>query len=142
MIQTRISSLAVLCLVTFCLSGCGGGPPAAKLVPVTGTVTIDDQPVENIMVQFVPKTMDETVNAPTSQALTGADGKFELFTTGNEKGAIAGLHLVTFNDIMVDRPAQGEEQQNPSRVPLRYSTDGIEVTVAEGKPLELKLTSN
>ncbi|MDG2389737.1 MAG: hypothetical protein P8M30_10505 [Planctomycetaceae bacterium] len=40
---THSLSVAILCVV---LSGCGGGPERSPTATVTGTVTLDDQPIE------------------------------------------------------------------------------------------------
>ena len=125
-------------IVTILLAGCGPTPP--KLVPVTGTVIIDGQPAANIHVMFVPKTVDETVNAPSSNGLTNSEGVFTLKTADNLEGAIPGEHLVTLLDTEEERPAQGETATKPPRLAPRFATDGVTVEVVEGQPIEIKAT--
>ena len=58
--------------------GCGG--PAVEipeLGEVTGTVTVDNKPLEGLSVTFVPES-----GALASVARTGSDGKYELVYAG------------------------------------------------------------
>lgn len=65
-------------------AGCGGG-----LVPVTGLVTLDGEPVAGALVLFVP---EEDRGRP-AQGVTAADGTFSL-STGMEPGAARGAYKV------------------------------------------------
>lgn len=127
------------CLVALMVCGCGGSK--AKLVPAEGVVLIDGQPAEGIMVQFVPVTLDEAVDAPTSQAITDAEGKFVLHTMDNRPGAVPGPHKVTLIDSLEDRPAQGEESSRPPRIPPMYTTQGLDIEIVEGQPIEISVSS-
>jgi hypothetical protein len=99
---TRFIALALLVSVPF-LSGCG-----AKPVKVTGTVTLNGQPVEGATVQFVP------VNDGGRPAVgtTGADGGFSLTTIENHDGAMPGEYkvVITYNPPVETAPAQNTEQ--------------------------------
>ncbi len=127
------------CAVALMISGCGGNK--AKLVPAEGVVLIDGQPAEGIMVQFVPVTLDEAIDAPTSQAITDAEGKFVLQTMDNRPGAVPGPHKVTLIDSLEDRPAQGEESSRPPRIDPKYTTQGLDIEIVEGQPIEIKVSS-
>jgi len=132
-----------LTAISISLSGCGGGPPAAELIEAKGVVRIDGQPAEGIMVQFVPKTLDPTIDAPTSQAVTDANGEFVLKTMDGRPGVMPGEHIVNLVDTHEERPSQGDEEVQPdSRLAPEYSTKGIEVTVVEGETIEIDATSN
>lgn len=80
--DAHLGILAVMLLAG--ASGCGGG-----LVPVTGVVTLDGQPVEGAMVLFVP----EDNRGRPAQGVTAGDGSFTL-STGMEPGAAAGDYKV------------------------------------------------
>jgi len=129
-----IAILAV-CLI---FNGCAGDK--AELVPVTGTVTIDGKAAADIMVTFVPNTVDESVIAPTSQAVSDASGNFDLFTTKNERGAIVGEHVVSLLDTTEERPVQGETATTLSRLDPKFASGAIKVTVKEGEPIKLEAT--
>jgi hypothetical protein len=78
------------------LAGCGG----LKLVPVSGTVTLGDQPLKVGRVLFNP---DATKGNNARVACVGrirTDGRYELYTTGvtpseNGKGVPLGWYKVT-----------------------------------------------
>lgn len=118
------------------MAGCGS--EEVVLVPVAGVVKIDGEPAADIMVQFVPEVIDEKVVAPTSQGLSNAEGKFELFTLQNEKGAIEGPHRVSLIDIHEERVPQGQVAENPPRLDSRFSTGAISVEVKSGEELTLE----
>ena len=66
--------------------GCG---PQYDVVPVTGKVTYEGQPVGDLIVKFSP------TEGRTSEAFTAADGTFEMGYTLDEKGVEIGGHKVT-----------------------------------------------
>ena len=135
-ISKRIAIAA--CGLMLVITGCG--KPQAKLIPVKGVVFINDKPAEGIMVQCSPVVLDENTVAPTSQALTDAEGKFVLFTLQNEEGAVAGEHRVSLYDTLADRPAQGEVASKPPRLDDKFAAGAITLIIAEGQDLEIKAT--
>lgn len=98
--------------------GCGG--PAVEipeLGEVTGTVTVDNKPLEGLSVTFVPES-----GALASVARTGSDGKYELVyavpgTKEMIKGAAVGQHTVRI-DVLPDPLAQTSSQPLPARFNL------------------------
>jgi hypothetical protein len=96
-------SLAALAL-GLALSGCGGARP----VKVSGTVTLNGQPVEGAMVQFVP--VKEGGRPATGT--TGADGSFSLTTVENHDGAMPGEYkvVVIYNPPVESAPGENTEQ--------------------------------
>ena len=133
-------------LIVFALLGSlvglmpGCSEPKAELIPASGIVKIDGEPAAGIMVQFVPDTIDETKLAPTSQALSDDEGKFDLFTLQNEKGAIAGPHRVSLIDTLEERVPQGQEATQPKRLASKFATGAITVNVEAGKEIMLEAT--
>ena len=119
--------------------GCSG-KKEAKLVPVKGTLKIDGKPAGDIMVQFVPKTIDENLVAPTSQALTDASGNFELVTLKNEPGAVEGLHLVKLFDTLEERVPQGQKSTKKPRLAPKFALQGIQVEVKADEDVALEAT--
>ena len=98
------SGLVALALAAF-LVGCGGGPRPVK---VTGTVTLNGEPVEGATVQFVP--VKEGGRPATG--LTKADGGFSLTTVENYDGALPGDYkvVITYRPPVETDPAQSTEQ--------------------------------
>ena len=68
----------------------------SQLVPVSGQVTLDEEPVSDIVVNFQP-ILGETTDAsfsPSSSGITDAEGRYKL-RTSEQAGAVAGKHVVT-----------------------------------------------
>lgn len=115
----------------------GCGKPSADLIPAVGTVSIDGKPADAIMVQFLPKTLDPNAIAPSSQAITDEDGNFELRTTDNVVGAMAGRHMVRLYDTLEERVAQGQKRTKPLRLDPIFSTGKLAIEVVEGEVIKI-----
>jgi hypothetical protein len=81
--RARVVSVAALAAVFLALAGCGDGP---KIVPVSGMVTIDGQPLAYGHVQILPEGW-----RPASGRLDGS-GRFTLTTTTPNDGCPVGTH--------------------------------------------------
>jgi hypothetical protein len=105
------ASLAVALLA----SGCNRGP---KLGPVTGIVTLDNEPLADAQVEFQPTGGGGAPSYGTTNAL----GQYELKYTKDKPGAVVGSHVVriTTQTTVID-PETGEEKQIPQRVPEKYN---------------------
>lgn len=84
----------VLAAVTF-TSGCSQSD-RPKLAPVTGLVLLDNEPVAEAAVMFVP-----VAGGRPAQGLTDAQGKFRLTTFDENDGAIVGDHKVGITKVKV-----------------------------------------
>jgi hypothetical protein len=84
--RTRSLSLLVLVLVL----GCGG----SKQASVSGTVTLDGQPLTNAVVNFQPTGTDLNPG-PGSYGRTNDKGEYTLEVAGGGSGAVLGWHKVT-----------------------------------------------
>src|SRR5262245_8788372 len=84
--RARLAAGAALAAVFLALAGCGGGGP--KIVPVSGTVTIDGQPLTYGHIQVIPDGW-----RPASGRLDGT-GRFTLTTTTPNDGCAVGTHPV------------------------------------------------
>ena len=125
-------------LTTVFLIGCGTGGGLAT-VKVTGTVTLDGEPVAGASVRFSPKT--EGQGHPGS-ARTDAKGFYQLSTAlgKDNAGTTPGDYLVAISKVEVDPnappPKPGFSEQTRSLIPVRYaqtSTSELTATV-ENKP--------
>jgi len=105
------------------------------VAPVTGTVTLDGQPLEGVRVSFIPD------GSRGSTGKTDAQGKYELRFVGPQMGAKVGSHtvLITTSESSDDTGETSEE-----RVPAKYNAES-ELT-AEVKPeaqsIDFALTSS
>ena len=143
--MSPLRSLALLSLVALSI-GCG--PPALKLVPVSGVVTVDGKPIEGAAVMFSPE-----AGGRPAVGLTDAMGHFQLTTLKANDGALVGSHLVTVtklettgveaDDEGLSTPLTSEVKQI-WHVPKKYSstkTSGLTAEVKEEMPaVELKLS--
>jgi len=118
----HLSSLCFLCL-TVVIVGCGGGGPEKPATyPVSGTVTMKDEPVADANVRFQPDGSGWIVNAKTDAA-----GKYQL-------EAVEGPHLVGISKIeepdssTTTTSADSDEEETPSAEeppPVRHLTPEV-----------------
>ncbi|UUO04452.1 DUF4198 domain-containing protein [Blastopirellula sp. J2-11] len=88
---THACGLIVLAL---CLTGCSRDPFAC--VPVSGTVTLDGEPLSTARVIFSPQGDGKSaIVGPMSYCITDDQGRFELATPYGESGAVAGSHKIS-----------------------------------------------
>ncbi|MCX7391070.1 MAG: hypothetical protein NTX02_07765 [Planctomycetia bacterium] len=81
--QSMYGSIAVAILIAgVIVSGCSAKSDAPTMVAVSGTLSIDGKPQENISVTFIPDNSKGT-QGPASVGRTNADGKFTLTGPGN-----------------------------------------------------------
>lgn len=119
-------------------SGCSGagGTSFDNLVPVSGTVTFNGEPLEQGFVSFAP--VD-----PQGQSATGkiADGKFTMQTTVSAPGVVAGKYKVMIESTDTpDAPTAAAKPQELypkpiNLIPEKYrhpETSGLEIEVASG----------
>jgi hypothetical protein len=97
-------ALGALALFVVTITGCSG--ESFNTVPVSGTVTLDGEPLPGVEVVFYPEPTESTaVVGPFSVATTDSAGKFTLETRYGEAGAVVGKHRVTFAYGDVDQEA-------------------------------------
>jgi len=121
---TACSRLRRICGGGLLAAACGAwgcGPPAVRLVPVEGVVTIAGAPAADVAIQFLPDPV-EGRPSPTSFATSDSAGRFRLRTQDGHDGALAGGHTVLLVDTLEERPAQGEEPTRPPRLESKYAT--------------------
>ncbi|HEX6987322.1 MAG TPA: carboxypeptidase-like regulatory domain-containing protein [Planctomycetaceae bacterium] len=132
-----LSAVLLLCA----LSGCSPAPrinyEKAGLVDVSGTVTMDGQPLVDALVLF------ETEEGRVSSGRTDADGRYVLRFNRQATGVIPGKKTVRISTGM----AATEEEASTLRVetiPARYNTQSeleVEVKPGEDQTFDFALTS-
>ncbi len=142
MLKRWLSACAAAAILSTVLPGCGTDDPA--LVPVTGRVTIDDQPVAELIVTLTP------VGATAGNGGLGAtdeQGSFVLTDVRGGAGLRAGEYKISVypvplksaGDLPTDVVSSGTAGipaifTNPNHTPLS-------VTVGQGgASIEVKLT--
>lgn len=120
--------LLVIGLGTFV--GCSESGP--KLGTVSGIVTMEGEPVEGALVEFMP----DTGRGSTSPERTGSDGRFELQYSVERKGALVGKHQVQITTMYWDKDVEtGAITKVKEKVPAWYygPTSVLEFDVQEGE---------
>ena len=107
--KTTSTSLFVLCVFVLPTTGCGdAGPEIPPLGSVTGVVTLDGQPLPEVMVMFQPK-----AGGRSSMGKTDATGNYILNFNSETPGAIIGDHAVSIRTPM-ETPNPGQKEAIPS----------------------------
>ena len=133
----NITNLAVafFATVTLLFVGCGSG----GLVPVSGKVTANDQPLAGVRVVFSPKgTADNPNPGHWSQGLTNAQGEFTLKNRNKKDGAVVGIHGVSFQYDDFDPDAMEglqEELEETKEEGSREEFDDVRKRIDELKQL-------
>ena len=111
---TNRSVLGLVALLAMLAAGCGG----SNLGSVTGTVTLDGEPLPDALVMFNP-----IAGGRPSAARTDASGKYELVYDRENMGAEPGEHLVeiTTEDEVVN---EDDTVTNVAeKVPTKYNAE-------------------
>lgn len=104
---------ALLLLICLSLAACQSGKPESKKYPVSGTVTVDGQPLaENGLIHF--KTI-------ATGAISGFDIKAGKFSGSTEPGDRR-VEIVAYRIKTVDSGGMKSEVKE-SLIPARYNTD-------------------
>lgn len=114
--------------VVFWMAGCGGSEVGIdvpeNLVPVTGVVTLDGQPLEGATVIYHPP--DGTDPPRTARGVTDADGRYELLYAPEVKGAVPGTHRVQISKTGADEMEVVPEKYSRGSVLTAEVTNGEE----------------
>ena len=155
----NVRRLLLLVIVLPFIAGCSGGQDRPDLCQVKGTVTLDGEPLAEASVIFEPQSQSTPADAKymrSSDAITDAQGVFQMSTYGDKDGLPAGKYKVAVvkqsrkNPPGMDPEMATEEQLAKvvvkNHIPVKYfdmATSGLEVEVtATGmQPSELKLLS-
>lgn len=132
-ISSRRACLFGTSLILLGLSGCGEGlKPWEKVVPASGQVTFQGQPVEGAQIILVPVSTEVPATVRPS-ATTVAGGNFILGTYGSADGAPAGEYKVSavwFKTVN----SGGSMVRGDNVLPGKYAdanTSGITVVINE-----------
>ena len=142
--KPTLPCVLVVSVLLAALTGCAGDDRVAE---VSGTVTLDGDPIDAANVTFMP-----TEGGRPAVAVTDADGNYALSTFGDKDGAVIGTHTVTIEAVEETVSAKMEEAAEEYgslsevmvrpqskivwRVPQIYSerdTSGLEFEVIRGQ---------
>jgi hypothetical protein len=120
--ESWCTKLACVCIGSL-LTGCGG----PTLVPVSGTVTLDGQPLAAAYVTFEPVEGELEL---VSTGVTDSSGRYTL-TCGDEPGAIAGTHRIQLTTIAPGSHADELSALPQDKVPSHYQDGTLAHEVPE-----------
>ena len=106
----------IVALFSLLCGGCG----AANLPGlgfVSGTVTLDGQPLENVLVSFAPE------NGRPSTGITDSSGNYELNYIRDTKGAIPGTHRVRITTLQEAPSDQDPTAAVQEKIPAKYNVN-------------------
>lgn len=124
------------------LAGCGSGVELPDLATVSGTITMDDQPLPGATVIFQPE------SGRPSRGLTDENGKYELMYTAEEPGAIVGNHTVrisTYREGDPDADDAALVAKQEEKVPSQYNLESkltFVVNSGSNSDADFKLSSS
>ncbi|QDU36291.1 hypothetical protein Mal4_05750 [Maioricimonas rarisocia] len=110
-------------------AGCTGSSDAPALGRVSGTVTLNGEPLPDATVVFVPE------KGRSSIAVTDESGEYSLQYTNDKAGAVVGQHTVRITTGVEGFEGEGGQgrEARPERVPPHYnSVSELKEEVASG----------
>lgn len=120
----RALTTAVLAAGVVAAAGCGGGP---KYAPVSGRVTLNNQPIAGVQVDFQPIAVGKSDPGPGSSAKTDADGRFTLKSQidPSQAGAVVGPHQVRVwpAEGVIGKDADAGKANKKGAIPGRYHVE-------------------
>ena len=124
--------LTGLCLL---VGGCSQSDVSPELGLVSGVVTIDGQPADEVMVTYQPQKeagSKDSVIGGASSATTDSSGMFELrYKGGAVKGAVVGTHVVRMQASPGGGPAGGADAKKIVVIPAKYNEKSTLKAVVE-----------
>jgi hypothetical protein len=128
MLPRRLALFAALAVGAL---GCGSD----QIVPVSGRVTLNDQPLRNAAVTFQPVAAAGNNPGPGSGGFTDEDGRYTLKVIGSgTPGALVGKHKVQITLVPPDSNPADDRPKRFKRLPAKYSGKGtlLEFAVPAG----------
>jgi hypothetical protein len=105
-------------------AGCNRSP--YDLAPVSGLVTLDGNPLAAARVRFEPRAAGDSIDAgPGSMGITDSEGRYELETIKQNRGAVVGTHVVRIGTRQTRLDPNNLDRLEvlaKEVVPMRYNT--------------------
>lgn len=127
MVYRLLARCAVFCGVAFLITGCGKSGPDVDTVDVSGTVTLDGNPLGGVTVFFIGEG-SQFVGMGT----TGPDGKYKL-----DRGSIPGMQGAMPGKNQVYFTKEGGAAAEPPMIPSESSLPAP----AKDSPIPAKYTN-
>jgi hypothetical protein len=130
----RLALILALCVV--CCS-CQKSVSRKPTFPVTGAVTVDGKPMEQIAVRCISETGIDTKDPTESFSFTDKTGKFKISTYQSGDGVPVGKYVLTFQAgkwNLFSHSYDGDEFNGKYRDP---KTSTVKFEVKEGQPTDV-----
>jgi len=124
----RLATLIVTTSFVAFVTGCGSGVDTPPLGKVSGTVTLNGEPLDGATIEFQPESGRPSIGT------TDAEGNYSLLFRADTPGALVGTHTVRITSQRASSGGEGGEplvEARPEVVPQDYndrSTLTVEVT--------------
>ena len=118
MTRGQVAAISAVLIV----AGCGS---RISVAPVSGTVTLDGQPLANAHVLFQPVATSGKTNVGTgSYAMTDGSGSFSLRQADTDQpGAVVGQHRVEISYKVETDDRDPKTRPPPKSLPPRYNRE-------------------
>jgi hypothetical protein len=132
----KIISICLIAFAVLSTSGCQN--KGEKVVPVSGTITQNGQPLANVRVEF-----SKTDTGAKSFAETDTQGHFTLTHTHGKSGAELGKYRVSVfqKGKPIPLPADKKPEDMPEEL-RNQTTPDIPVTNSDESPIEIEITDS
>lgn len=131
------------------LATVGGCGPSYEFAEVQGKVTLNQKPLEGVVVRFYPLHEQGMKQRPYATGVAdGPRAEFELVSQEGEPGALVGPNKVVINwpsrDMRDPKDTRLQERIDKIAIPLRYTSVTttpllVEVKSGEGQTINLDL---
>lgn len=132
--SVRSGLTTTACFLALYLAGCNrdGVKPLQNLVPVTGSISLEGEPLSHGTIYLVP---EEATGQPASGIID--QGRFVVNTTVSAPGVVAGNYRIRIEsrEILEADESNPLPKVGPSLIPEKYTdinTSELEVDVVHG----------
>jgi hypothetical protein len=137
---------AYIILVCMTLSFVCGCASKIDLVPVEGKLLVDGQPIDNVLVTFVPEAVIDR-KPIRSMGISDREGRFQMRAETQELGAVVGEHRIILEDLAILDAPRSEDGTVTKLPPIRFPasfanpiTSTLRATVTDGRePILIKV---
>lgn len=134
------ATLSAICCVLLLLVSVGCKGDGYSLAPVTGTVSIEGEPVPELTIAFYPiGSKENPAPGPFSSAKTDSEGKFVLVSRYGKEGAVVGPHRIGFElPGDMDEEALGEAMGELEEMMSEPGADPASVKAAKDRIAKIR----
>lgn len=122
--RRKVHQHSIAAILAFCLMGCGG--TGDGLGGVTGTITLNGDPLVGVIVEFSPTDSSGSM----AMGLTDSSGHYELMFSMSQTGASLGSNTVKISTADAGLP-DGSGKTIKELVPAEYNSKSSLVATVE-----------